>query len=516
MAEESGMTEDLGTTEDLDLDLGRNWAREMFDRTRGAGEPGFTVDPAVLARAGDRRRRLRTAGAGSGLAGVVAASVALALGLGAGSTDAGSQPGPGGAWGNRPLADVFRHAAVMEQPGETYVAAPAASDLASVVSRLDPSLSHVVAVPAQSRPHIVAAGDPRAKKITGMAVSSLWVDGAASRRFGELDFGFASAGGQALISAVDAFGTGELGAPCDLPLGGAARGVKFTGPSVPKTSVPWSACTVTHQPDGSTIGSAAGRIGAGTVIVAVREFADGESFSVVARDFASPTYFQGAVPDAATVLQPAPWSQSSLAAALADPGVRSGWNPLPPRNADGTLLAPSDLGKGWSYDTSQVDQGTTGEFVTVNGCAEDQMVPLTGPGSDAHYQGPLPNGVAGTAHEAEFRLPSGSGAQTMARARSAAQGGCAVGSVDFSKDTVMALPAGIGDDAFVADVPDLEMLSVEVRVGDTILKTDLTDTDSVHDQSWTGHPVLDLSSPSDQRWLAGIARSMVARHAGAR
>ena len=59
------------------------------------------------------------------------------------------------------------------------------------------------------------------------------------------------------------------------------------------------------------------------------------------------------------------------------------------------------------------------------------------------------------------------------------------------------------------------MLSVEVRVGDTILKTDLTDTGRVHDQSWTGYPVLDLSSPSDQQWLAGIARSMVARHTGA-
>jgi len=504
----------MGMTEDLDLDP--DWAREMFDRTRGAGEPGFAVDPAVLARAGDRRRRLRTVGAGGGLAGVVAVTVIVALGLGAGSTDAGSQPGPGGAWGGRPLSDVFRYAAVMEQPGEASVPAPAASDLATVVARLDPSLSHLVAVRAPGQPHIVAAGDARAKKVTGMDAGSVWVDGASPRRSGELDFGFASASGQALLPAVAAFDTGQLGAPCNLPLGGPPRGVKFTGDSVPKISVSWSACTVTHQPDGSTIGSAAGRVGAGTVIVASRQFPDGESFAVVARDFASPTYFQGVAPDPAIVLQPTPWSQSSLAAALADPAVRSGWNPLPPRNADGKLLMPSDLGKGWSYDTSFVNQGTFGEFVATNGCAHSPTAPLAGTGSDANYAGPLPNGVTGTAYEEEFRLLPGSGAQTMAEARSAAQGGCFSASVDFSKDTVMALPAGIGDDAFVANVPDLEVLSIEVRVGDTILKTDLTDTDRVHDLSWRGHTPLDLSSPGTQRWLADVARAMVARHTGAR
>lgn len=505
------MTEDL----DLGLDWDRDWAREMFDRTRGAREPGFTVDAAVLARAGDRRRRLRTVGAGGGLAGVVAVTVALALGLGAGTTDAGSQPGPGGAWGNRPLSDVFHYAAVMAQPGEAYVAAPAASDLASVLARLDPSLSHVVAVNGASRPHIAAAGDTHAK-VAGIDLSSVWVDAATPRRSGELTFGFASASGWAMLPEVAAFDTGQLGAPCDLPFGRHQPGEKFTSEFPSQTPAQWSSCTVSHQPDGSTIDSATGRIGAGSAIVALRQFADGEVFSVVALDFASPAYSQGGAPDPATVLQPRPWSQSSLAAALADPAVRSGWNPLPPRNADGTLLAPSDLGRGWSYDTSEADQGTTGEFVAVNGCAEDQMVPLAGPGSDAHYQGPLPNGVAGTAYEAEFRLPSGSGAQTMAGARSAAQGGCAAGSVDFSKDTVMALPAGIGDDAFVADVPALETLTVEVRVGDTILKTDLTDVRSLHDQSWTGHTLLDLNAPADQRWLADVARAMVARHTGVR
>lgn len=498
-------------TEDLELE----WAREMFDRTRGAGEPAWIADAAVLAAAGDRRRRLRTVGAGSGLAGVVAATVALALGLGAGTTDAGSQPGPGGAWGNRPLSDVFRYAAAMGESGETYVAAPAASDLATVVARLDPSLSHLVAVTGPARPHIAAAGDANAKKGTAIDMGSVWVDDAAPRRSGELAFGFASASGSVVLPAVVAFDAGQLTAPCDIPFGGLDSKEANTVVPSSQPSAQWSSCTMSRQPDGSTIDSATGRLGAGTAIVALRQFADGEVFSVVALDFASPAYFQGGAPDPATVLQPRPWSQSSLAAALADPGVRPGWNPLPPPNADGTLLTPSDLGRDWSYDTSEADQGTTGLFVATNGCAHQPEVPLAGTGSDAHYAGPLPNGASGTAYEAEFRLPAGSGARTMAGARSAAQGGCASGSVDFTKDTVMTLPAGIGDDAFVADVPALETLSVEVRVGDTILKTDLTDAGHVHPQSWTGHTLLDLSSPSDQQWLAGIARSMVARYTGA-
>ena len=286
-------------------------------------------------------------------------------------------------------------------------------------------------------------------------MSSVWVDAAAPRRSGELAFGFASASGWALIPGVTAVDTGQLGAPyCDLPSADWTAGGSNTSVSPSQTPAQWSSCTVSHQPDGSTIDSATGQIGAGTAIVALRQFADGEVFSVVALDFASPAYFQGAAPDPTTVLQPTPWSQSSLAAALADPAVRSGWNPVPPRNADGTLLVPSDLGQGWSHHTSEVDQGTRGQLVRCNGSAEAQRVPLSGPGSDAHYRGPLPNGVAGTAYEAEFRLlPPGSGAQTMARARSVARDGCAAGSVDFSKDTVTALPAGIGDDAFVGTPP---------------------------------------------------------------
>ena len=57
--------------------------------------------------------------------------------------------------------------AAMEQPGATYVAAPAAFDLATVVSRLDPSLTHVLAVKGPARPHVVAAGDAKAKKLAG-------------------------------------------------------------------------------------------------------------------------------------------------------------------------------------------------------------------------------------------------------------------------------------------------------------------------------------------------------------
>lgn len=497
-------------TEDLDLDLDWDWARELFDRTRGAGEPGFTADPMALARAGDRRRRLRALGAGGGLAGVVAVTVAVAVGLGAGTTDAGSQPGPGGAWGNRPLSDVFHYVseAGANPSGEGYVPVPAASDLATVVGRLDPSLTHLTPFTGAPQPHIVAAGETHAKQAFSISMGSVWADAAAPRRSGELSFGFASTTGWALMPRVNGLGDGQLGAPCSLPI----DGLHHSPTSVPQTPVQWSSCTVTRQSDGSTIGTATGRLGTGTAIVAVREFADGEVFSVVAQDFAWQGTWPGKAPDPANVLQPTPWSQSSLAAALADPSVRSGWNPPPKPNADGTLLAPSDLGKGWSYDTSIAVMGTSGKYGIANGCGAQQLVPLTGPGPDAYYAGPLVNGVLGTAHESEYRFRSGVAAPTMAKDRSGSQGGCVEGSIDRSTDTVLVLPAGIGDGAFVASVPSLQMLSVEVRVGDTILKTDLIDHDTEHYQS--GRSLLDLSAPANQQWLADIARSMVARHTG--
>ena len=501
-----------------------DWARDLFDRARGGGEPAWTADPKALARAGDRRRRLRMAGAGGGLAGVVAVTAAVAVGLGAGTTDAGSQPGPGGAWGNKPLSDVFKYTSFRGGDGDSagrydsaggYIAAPAAADLAAVMGRLDPSLTHLAGYSGKAPGlRIVAAGDAHAKAVKVLDLGSVWTTGAL-RQSGELTFAFASSTGWAQTMAPSEPGVGQLTAPCNVALGGghapaAAQSTSAQFPS--KVTATWSACSVSHLQDGSTIGSATARLGTGSAVVALREFADGEVFSVVAQNFPSAPTWQGMAPDPATVVQPMPWSEQSLVAALTDPAVRPGWNPFPPQNSDGKLLLPTDLGKDWSFDTSQAADGGTGQFVIINGCGEDQRVPLAQAGSEAHYRGPLPNGVSGTAYEGEYRLRPGAGPQTMARARSGAQGGCKPGAVDYSKDTVMALPAGIGDDAFAASVPGLGMVSIDVRVGDTILKTDLSDSNSVRDQTWTDHEPLDLSSPADQQWLAAIARSMVSRY----
>lgn len=503
-----GMT---GMTDDQDLDL--DWARDLFDRARGAGEPAWTADPPTLARAGDRRRRFRTVGMAGGLAGVVALTTAVAVGLGAGTADLGSQPGPGGAWGGRPLADVFKYttySGAVDKAGHAYVPAPAAADLATVIARVDPSLTHFIGEKDQA-PHIVPADDAQAKQNKTLVMISDWVDD-SPRQSGDLSFGFASSSGWAqTVGVVTEFDTNQLTAPCDLTLG------RYTPPpgATPTPPVPWSSCHVSHLNDGSTVASASAHIGAGTAIVVLRQFADGEIFSVVARDYGSPALWPRTGPDPATVVHPTPWSEQSIAAAIADPTVQSGWNKLPPPNADGKLLQPADLGKGWALDTGQADEGTAGQLLLVNGCPPDLNEPLAKPGTEAHYWGPLPNGISGTAYEAEYPLIRGTGAKAMAAARTAAQGGCKDGPVDSTKDSVIPLPAGIGDDAFVAVVPGLGIVSVAVRIGDTILRTDISNVNHVRDQTWADKKPLDLSSPSDQRWLAGVARSMVARYSAA-
>lgn len=497
---------------DLDLDLDWDWARELFDRTRGAGEPGFVADPAALARAGDRRRRLRTVGAGSGLLGVVAVTAAVAIGLGAGTTDAGSQPGPGGAWGNRPLSDVFKYVTsfdAIDKTGHAYVPATAVADLAAVMGRLDPSFTHLVGSHDRAHdPRIVADGGAHAQLAHLAQVSSVWVDD-SPRQSGELTFGFASNTGWAQLVGVGGLSSSQPPAPCSLVVSGSPA-----SSAAPSQQVQWSSCTVSHLQDGSTIASTSGRVGPGTITVALREFADGEVFTVVAQDFATAMLWQGTALDPATVVKPTPWTEQSLVAALADPAVRSGWNPMSPPNSSGRLLLPADIGKGWSFDTGKAREDTTQEYLYFDGCGSAQNVPVAKPGSETDYWGPLPNGVSGTASEGEYVLRSGSGVQTMAKARSAVQSGCADAPVGHLKDTVIALPAGIGDEAFAESVPDLGMVSVNVRIGDTILRTDLSNVNHVRDQSWTDKTPLDLTSSADRQWLADIARSMVARHTG--
>jgi hypothetical protein len=503
----TGMNDDVDL--DLDLDPDPDWARDLFGRARGGSEPAWTADSATLARAGDRRRRLRTAGAGGGLLGMAALTVAVAVGLGAGSTDLGSQPGPGGAWGNRPLSDAFKYVSyygAADNSRHVYIAQPAVSDVAAILGRVDPALTHFAAV-TTAKPVVVAAGSAHAKQFTTMAMTSIWADG-MSRQSGSLSFDFASSKGWArtIGTTLDA---GNLSEPCALPLAGS--GSLPTG-SAPAKPPQWSACTGSKLPDGSTVSSASARIGAGTVVVVVRQFADGEVLSVVAEDFTMPMW-QGTAPDPATVVQPTPWSEQSLRAALADPDVRSGWNPMTPADVDGRLLAASDLGPGWSFDDGQADPVVLGQFTVVNGCGADQSQNLAKPAVLAHYSGPLPDGQTGTASETEFPLTAGTGPKTMAAARAAAVGGCKNGPVDFSKDTQIPLPAGIGDEAFAAAVPGLGEVDVDVRVGDTILRTALSDTGPIRDQSWTEKKPLDLTTPAGQRWLESVARAMVARYA---
>ena len=215
----------------------------------------------------------------------------------------------------------------------------------------------------------------------------------------------------------------------------------------------------------------------------------------------------GVQPSAAEVLTPTPWSENGLGAALSDPAVGPVLAPLPPPNADGKLLVPADVGPDWAYDPGS-RESSTGEFVMDNGCTPDHSIFGLAAGRALGYTGSLPDGTRATGFEGEYRLPAGTGAKTMQDARTYARGGCDPAAKDggFSQDTVTELPAGIGDGAFVENQPQQGGVRVTVRVGDTILQTDLTRADRQR---------LTLSSDADRAWQQRIAAAMVARYTGA-
>lgn len=148
----------------------------------------------------------------------------------------------------------------------------------------------------------------------------------------------------------------------------------------------------------------------------------------------------------------------------------------------------------------------TGEFVMDNGCNPDHSIFGLAAGRAVSYNGSLPDGTAVTGFEGEYRLPAGTGARTMQDARTYGRGGCDPGpGGGFSQDTVTALPSGIGDDAFVQNQPQQGTVRVTVRIGDTILQTDIVRADH-------GRPA--LTSDADRAWLQRIAVGMAARYTG--
>ncbi|MBW8804244.1 MAG: hypothetical protein JF587_10370 [Catenulisporales bacterium] len=511
----AGEFKDITDTEDMD------WARDLFDRARAGGEPLWSgADVAVIARSGNRRRRLRALGTGGGLLGVAAVTVAVAVTLGAGTTDAGQAPGPGGGWGGRPLRDVFHYARITSSGTSSgnvdirqHVPKTAAADVAALIGRLDPAGAHLRGEPdgpTPDPPRIVSDDEPALKQVVSITLGSTWTaDGSAPAHpvaparppYARVSYAF--------FNDVNVLRGGGIGLSSNTrpqPCGYSVDQVLTARMSISPAPPPqWSACRRTVLSDGSTVGVTSARFGAGMETVAVRVFGSGNVVALLGWDYSAPRVDITGPADAGSVVTPAPWTEDSIVAALSDPEIKPVLPPRPRPNVDTKMLTPSDLGTDWNYDLTK-GEGFTNEFVMDNGCAPDASIFGLADGKALNYAGNLPDGTPATAFEGEYRLPAGTGAQTMRDARKNSQGGCDPNpTFGFSKDTMSDLPAGIGDGAFIENQPQQGTVRVSVRFGDTILQTIINRDD---------HKTLDLTSAAGKAWLEGIARQMAAHWTG--
>ncbi|ACU69235.1 hypothetical protein Caci_0282 [Catenulispora acidiphila DSM 44928] len=479
------------------------WAHDLFDNTRGEAEPPWAVDLAVITKAGHRRRRFRRARTGGGVLAVLAVTTAAAVTLGAGTTDYGSSAGPAGGWGARPLQDVFRYVEVNggSFPGNNgdlyhHVPKSAAVDAAVLVGHLDPAGTHLRGEPDRPdgpNPRIVGDGDAWVKGAANIEMSSDWSADGTGPTSAQVSYGF--------FDDVNTLRTGIAGRPVSGPCG--LNMELFLGVIDPTGTTPlpqWSGCRYTTLADGSRVAAASASVGAGTETVAVRIFGSGNVIGMLGTNYQWTAAVDGARPSARAVVTPSPWSEDGFRAALSDTALVPVLHPRGPVNADGKLLVPSDIGSDWAYDPTGGSEGT-GEFVLDNGCTPDHSIFGLASGRAVGYTGTLPDGTAGTGFEGEYRLPAGTGARTMQDAQKYGQGGCG----GFSQDTVAALPSGIGDSAFLLYQPQQSTVRVTVRLGDTILQTDIGRAD---------HSPLTLTSAADRTWLQQIAQRMVAHYTG--
>jgi hypothetical protein len=280
--------------------------------------------------------------------------------------------------------------------------------------------------------------------------------------------------------------------------------------------VHWSKCARNDLSDGSKIDTASASNGAGTVTVAIREFPDDRGgVAIMAWNYPefSPTKSGqnmnfGGPPDPSTVIKPSPFTEQQLADALADPSIKLGLTSDAKTGPARGFLQAADLGPGWTFDPVQ-SRNATGGLQMDNGCAPNKSMFGSGmpAGRTAYFQGRLPSGAAAAVDEAEYPLPKGTGASTMALAKAQAQGGCdPAPGVEFSKDAVAALPSGIGDDAFVQDDHGDGQVRIVIRFGDTIVETFVTEPPTAATPK-----VPDLSSPVDKTWLTSVARQIAVR-----
>lgn len=486
-----------------------DWLQELFTRARLDEEPLWIPDAAAIKIGGRRRRRLRAVSVGGGALGALAVTTAVVVGLGGVTLG-----GEGGLMTVMPhSSSVFHYASIhvagSQKAPSTVLPVSVVDKASELIDVLDPGhayLRSMVSDASVPQYRTVEDSASAVKGLTAMTATSVYAtDGTVPPRDSDKPNGS--------LAATVALNAQQLGrythdtpdvSTDTVPCGYMLQYVFQNTPPTPRAH--WSKCTSIPLSDGSKLDSASTPNGQGTVTVAIREYPDNAGGMVVVwTDYAngSTTLTDPArmnqAPDPSLVLKPNPITETKLSAVLADPQ----FGLVGQTSADGTspeqFLRPGDLSTHASYDPRSFSEGS-GDLPMDNGCAYKD-VPLVRRGPVAAYAVATPGGKPVTVTELEYPLPLGTGASTMATARSQAAGGCDSNGLLYSRDTVEDLPTGIGDEAFVEYGVGTNAVTVWERFGDTILRVDVT-----QDQ---GMP--DLSAPADRAWLENLAKRTASR-----
>lgn len=320
----------LETTADFESPAD-DWARGVFDRVRtGQHEPPWTPDATAAARlSGRRRTRFRAAGALAAAA-VVGLSVTAFDTLGGNVFKGRNAVSPGASqtvWTGLDLTGYLDISGVwksMSRGGAGPMSATGLTTISTVLQRLDPGLAHIRTTTGRHR--LDTGPDAGGTTNIQLRAQGFWAPKGDVSSFPppggtfipKTPFGYV-----AIVPMNPEFlqRPGLPNMPCGL---GALAG----SDQIPAVTS-WSTCVHAQQTDGSdiTVTHSVG-LPAGTVTVAARVFRDGSSVQLVAstvigrQDMTATGPAMASKFQAGPSLDPAPWTDISLAQALAGPDVK--------------------------------------------------------------------------------------------------------------------------------------------------------------------------------------------------
>ncbi|WP_194926092.1 hypothetical protein [Catenulispora pinisilvae] len=514
------------------MNTDQEWARELFERSRQGEEPVWVADHTEMMRTGQRKNRARALTASGSV--VVTAAVVAAVGIGvSGGVDQRTHvPGPG--QGTGPAKPSNTAAAVVMDPSDVltytafngfstkddksqdhdffhkyYIAVPntTARDTAQLLSKLDPTLTHIAKATPRTTPgsaRLVSDDDLMAKDMAALQAGVVWTDDASSADslrspqatapMGMLNMSFVD-------SADEAPDPADVCATVVSP--GSMLDPVHAGGDGWTDAAEFSPCAKKTLPDGSVLLSRTKSYGSFVAVSVVRQFpGDGGAMGVEWENFAPSDITMVSGPDPKRALKPNPLTLDKLLAAMSDPGLAAPLTAVPVPPPPATLLQASDFGPGWTFDPA-ASHSKTGDLVVDNGCVGEQN-PVASPQTTYGFVGKTPSGISVTASAGVDVMASGTGAKWMGDLRQHGSGGCDVDGLPYSKDTMSPLPAGTGDDAFVENWYGQGNETFFVRFGDQVLRVDVKTADQK----------MPAFTQADKDWFAGLAAKAAARHDG--